>query len=248
MQQALLHAQAHSRAAEYVRCAGLIAWCAFDYPSLMNAYGNIKCPGIADVLRIPKLGASFYLAQVDPRVRPVIEPNFYWDFEAQTPGGPGEHVAIFSNCDRLEIFIDGKPHQVLHPDRTAFPHIKYPPFWVNLKVDGATKPELRIDGYVENQRVLSRSFSADRSVDQLWLHADDNELYSDGSDTTRVAFGAADKLGTPRPFADGEVSLTIDGPGVIVGDNPFQLRDSGGMGAVWIKTMAGRYGSNPNRS
>ena len=242
MQQALLHAQAHSRAADYPRCAGLIAWCGFDYPSLMNAYNNIKCPGVADVLRIPKLGASFYLAQIDPSVRAVIAPNFYWDFGLQAPEGPGERAAIFSNCERLEISIDGKLHQVLHPDRTGFPHIKYPPFWADLKVDGATKPELRMDGYVGNRLALSRSFSADRSTDRLWLHADHTELYCDGSDTTRVAFGAADKFGAQRPFVDGDVSLTIHGPGAIVGDNPFQLRDSGGVGAVWIKTLPGRTG------
>jgi beta-galactosidase len=114
MQQALLHALAHSKAVDYPRCAGLIAWCAFDYPSLMNAYGNVKCPA----------------------VRPVIEPNFYWDFGSQTSSGLGEHVAIFSNCDPLEISIDGKPHQVLQPDCKGFPHIEYPPFWASLKVDG----------------------------------------------------------------------------------------------------------------
>jgi beta-galactosidase len=242
MQQALLHAQAHSKAADYPRCAGLIAWCAFDYPSLMNAYNNVKCPGVADILRIPKLGASFYMAQGDPAVKPVIEPNFYWYFGPQTPLGPGEHVAIFSNCDRLEVSIDGKPSQVLQPDRTGFPHLKYPPFWASLTADAATTPELRINGYVDNRLVLSRSFSADHSTDHLWLHADHRELYRDGSDTTRVAFGAADKFGAPRPFVCGEVSLRIEGPGVIVGDNPFQLQDSGGVGAVWIKTLAGRAG------
>ena len=27
----------------------------------------------------------------------------------------------------------------------------------------------------------------------------------------------------------------MEGPGVIIGDNPFNLADSGGAGAVWIK-------------
>lgn len=76
MQQALYHAQAHDRVAAKPRCAGAIAWCAFDYASLMNAYDAVKCPGIADVFRIPKLGAAFYKAQADPYVQPVIEPAF----------------------------------------------------------------------------------------------------------------------------------------------------------------------------
>lgn len=243
MVQAIYHAQAHSRAADHPRIAGTIAWCAFDYASLMNAYNTVKCPGIADVFRIPKLGASFYLAQVDPAVRPVIEPNFYWDFGPQTPSGPGEHAAIFSNCERLAVSINGKAHAVLHPDREGFPHLKCPPFFADLKLDGAAHPELRIDGYVKNARVLSRSFSSDPSTDRLWLHAEDAALVGDGSDATRLLFAAVDKFGAPRAFAGGTVTLKIDGPAQIVGDNPFSLEESGGVGAVFVRTLSGRAGT-----
>ncbi|MDE3201952.1 MAG: glycoside hydrolase family 2 protein, partial [Acidobacteriota bacterium] len=176
MDQAIFHAQAHDKTAANKRIAGALAWCAFDYGSLMNAYHAVKCPGLADLFRLPKLGASFYRSQIDPVVRPVIEPDFYWDFGPQTPSGPGEHAAIFSNCERLEISSDGKPHATLHPDREGYPHLKYPPFFADLKMDGKTKPVLQIDGYFGGRRVLSRSFSADRSTDKLWLHADDAEL------------------------------------------------------------------------
>ena len=242
IKQALRHAEAHSKAGTYARCAGVIAWCAFDYASLMNDYDGVKCPGVADVFRIPKLGAAFYQAQVDPAVRPIIEPDFCWDFGPQTPAGPGERAAIFSNCDRLEVFIDGKPHAVLHADRLGFPSIKYPPFFLDLTLRGPARPELRIDGYAGGQRVSSRSFSSDRSQDVLWVHADDNELEGDGSDMTRLAFGVRDKFGALQPFAGGRVDLGIQGPGMIVGDNPFPLEDAGGSGAVWIKTLPGQTG------
>jgi beta-galactosidase len=242
MQQALVHAQAHSKAAANPHCAGVIAWCAFDYGSLMNAYEAVKYPGVADVFRIPKLGASFYLAQVDPAVRPVIEPDFYWDFGPRAPSGPGEKAAIFSNCDRLELSIDGKPRAVLHPDRAGFPNIKYPPFFADLNMDGTGKPVLHIDGYVGGALALSRSFSSDTSADRLWLHADDLELQGAGSDATGLAFAAVDKFGAPRPFVEGEVRFEIQGPGIIIGDNPFQFADSGGVGAVWIKTLSDRSG------
>jgi len=241
--QAVYHAQAHSRVADHERIAGTIAWCAFDYASVLNDYEAVKCPGIADVFRLPKLGASFYLAQVDPSVRPVIEPSFYWDFGPQTPSGPGEHAAIFSNYERLEVFIDGKPHATLKPDRTNYAHLKFPPFFVDLKLDGAANPELRIDGYVGKTRVLSRSFSSDHAADRFWLHADDAELVNDGADCTRLAFAVVDKFGAPRAFAGGEVAVNLDGPGVIVGDNPFALESNGGAGAVYIRTVPGRVGT-----
>lgn len=241
--QPIYHAQAHNRTADHPRIAGAIAWCAFDYASLINAYHAVKCPGISDVFRIPKLGASFYLAQVPPAVRPVIEPAFYWDFGPQTPSGPGRHAAIFSNCDRLELFINGKQHAVLHPDRAGFPHLRYPPSFTDLTLDGSAHPELRIDGFVGGTRVISRSFSSDPSSDRFWLHADDSGLIADGSDMTRLAFAVVDRFGAPRAYAGGAVSLEIRGPGIIVGDNPFALAENGGAGAVWIRTIAGQPGT-----
>jgi beta-galactosidase len=238
--QALRHAQAHDRATSYSRCAGVIGWCAFDYGSLLNSYHAVKCPGVADVFRIPKLGAAFYQSQVSPKTRPVLIPNFYWDFGPATPHGPGKQAAVFSNCDRLEIFVGGKPFTEARPDRTAFPHLQYPPFFCDLdflEFAGATSPELRIDGYVSGQKAISRSFSSDRSKDQLFLTADDEELLGDGIDATRVAFGVVDQFGAPTPFAGGEVTFELSGPGAIVGDNPFALKESGGVGAIWIRTL-----------
>ncbi len=237
--QALFHAQAHDRAANYPRFCGVIAWCAFDYSSQMNAYNEVKCPGVADVFRIPKLGASFYQAQVSPKVKPVIQPSFYWDFGGRSPNGPGKNAAIFSNCDRLEIFVDGKQLAVVQPDRANYPHLPYPPLFCDLEIEKtAGNPELRIDGYVDDRLALSRSFSSDPKADALFFAADDAELHGDGVDATRLVFKVADKYGAERAFAGGEIVFEITGPGVIVGDNPFTLTDdSGGVGAVWIKTV-----------
>jgi beta-galactosidase len=236
-QQAIWHAQAHDRAAGDHRICGVIAWCAFDYGSLMNAYQTVKCPGVADVFRIPKLGASFYLSQVDPKIRPIIQPSFYWDFGPQTPKGPGKRAAIFSNCDRLELFVAGKQHSILHPDRKGFPNLKYPPFFADLELDGGGNPELRVDGFTSERMALSRRFSSDRTQARFRLNVDDTELVADGIDATRLAFGVVDKYGAERAFAGGSVRFEITGPGVILGDNPFSLEDSGGVGAVWIRTL-----------
>jgi beta-galactosidase len=188
--QAVAHAQIHSRAAAKGRMAGVIAWCTFDYGSPINSYQGVKTPGVADIFRIPKLGATFYLAQADPAQRVVIEPNFYWDFGAQSPSGPGPKSAIFSNCDRLEIFINGRHHASLEPDSVNYPNLKHPPFFTDLTIEGAnaSRPELRIDGYIGKTVAFSRSFSSDASFDQLLFNADDGELIADGSDATRLVF------------------------------------------------------------
>lgn len=241
-QQALRHAQAHSKAASNPRNCGVIAWCGFEYASFVNHYRSVKYPGVADIFRIPKLGASFYQAQVNPESGAVIQPNFYWDFGPKSPSGPGKNAAVFSNCDRLEVFIDDRKHATLHPDFRNYPNLKHPPFFTNLELSGSGKPELRIDGYVGGELVTSRSFSSDLAQDQFIISADDEVLKGDGSDATRVVFRVTDKFGAARPFAGGEVDLNIQGPGVIVGDNPFRLEESGGAGAVWVKSMSDSAG------
>jgi beta-galactosidase len=240
--QALRHAQAHSRAGANKQNCGVIAWCAFEYASPVNPFQGVKYPGVADVFRIPKLGATFYRAQLSPKIRPVIEPNFYWDFGPQTVNGPGKNVAIFSNCQRLDLFVAGKLTASVQPDHANFPHLKHAPFFTDLYFDGVAQPELRIDGYVDNIMVISRSFSADTRHDRLLLETDDNVLFGDGADATRVTFRIVDKFGASRPFGKGDVAFTIHGPGSIVGDNPFKLEDSGGAGAIWVRTAPGSAG------
>jgi beta-galactosidase len=234
--QALRHAEAHSKAAAYPRHCGVVAWCGFEYASLVNGYHRVKYPGVADVFRIPKLGASFYLSQGDPKKRVVIEPDFHWDFGEKTPKGPGLHAAIFSNCDRLEIFINGKQHADLQPDTKGFPYLTHAPFFVDLEMNGEGHPELRIDGYLGSRVALSRTFSSDPAKDQLLLQVDDSEILGDGVDATRLVFKITDKYGANRAYGVGEVKFQVQGPGTILGDNPFNLTDTGGVAAVWIKS------------
>jgi len=234
--QAIYHAQAHNEAAKNPRFCGVIAWCGFEYGSLVNAYHSVKYPGVADVFRVPKLGASFYQSQISPKDRPVIIPDFYWDFGVKTPKGPGKNSVIFSNCERLELFTGGKAYKTLHPDSSYYSKLKYPPFFVDLDLDGENHPELRIDGYVDNKLVLTKLFSSDPALDKFYVKADDKELTGDGSDATRIEFKVTDKYGEPRLHGGGKVSFEIKGPGEIVGDNPFNLEESGGVAAVWIKT------------
>lgn len=242
--QAYLHAQAHDQVAGNPGHCGLLAWSAIDYPSEHGWVDqHLKWNGVLDTFRVPKLGASFYMSQIDPEIRPVIEPAFYWDFCQESPlDGPGKNAMICANCDRLEVFIDDQHYASVRPDRSMFPDVAYPPCRLDLFADGRFLPELRIDGYVNGELVLSRRFASDPSCDVLSLQADDEAIAADGVDATRVVFRVLDKYGAPRPYVKGEIAFTLDGPGILVGDNPFVCDATGGVGAVWIKGKAGHAG------
>jgi beta-galactosidase len=59
---------------------------------------------------------------------------------------------------------------------------------------------------------------------------------------TRVVFRAVDRHGNQRRYFSGMITLRLDGPGELVGENPFPLGQYGGVGAVWIRSLPRRGG------
>jgi beta-galactosidase len=243
--QATAHARVHDIAASDDRYCGLLGWSGFDYPSGSgNQYQGVKYTGVVDLFRIPKPGAAIYRAQADPRLTPVIVPAFYWDFGPVSPVTSLRAAMICANLDRLEVYVGGEHFATVRPDTAGYPNLGYPPSFVDFgSVDGSRRPELRIDGYLGQVMVASRSLASDPSGDVLALAFDDAEIDGDGVDATRLAFRAVDRYGAPRPYVTGQVTLDVEGPAVLIGDNPFDFAAAGGAGAVWVRSRPGVPGT-----
>jgi beta-galactosidase len=149
---------------------------------------------------------------------------------------------IATNCDRLEIYLDGRHFATGTPDRARFGNLPHPPVFADLTV-GSSRPELRIDGYLGEQRLASVCMSADTSRDRLALTADHPAIQADGADTTRVTFRAVDAYGNQRPHVTGDVTLSLTGPGRLTGDNPFPLGIYGGVGGAFLRSIPGCTGT-----
>jgi beta-galactosidase len=242
--QATAHARVHDLAGSDDRYCGLLAWTGIDYPSGSgNQFRGVKYTGVVDLFRVPKPGAAIYQAQTDPRRTPVIAPAFYWDFGPASPVTSLPDAMICANLDRLELYVAGEHFATVLPDAAAYPHLAYPPSFADFTaVDGSSLPDLRIDGYLGDELIASRSFSADPAGDALTLAADDAEIDADGTDATRLWFRVVDRYGAPRPYATGQVTLDLDGPGVLIGDNPFDFAAAGGVGAAWLRSLPGSPG------
>jgi beta-galactosidase len=239
-EHAMRHARIHNQIASDKKYAGGLGWCAFDYNTHCNfcSSDRICYHGVSDIFRIPKPAAGFYKSQCDPKEEIVLEPGFDW-----SRGDRDETFTIAmvcSNCEHLKLYIGERLVAELNPDRQNFPHLPYPPFVTNLRqAIGRGWGDLRMDGYIGGQKVISKTLSG-RGADRLFhVEPDDVELLGDGIDATRVVLRVTDEFGAVRPLANAAIALTIEGPGEIIGENPFSL--FGGVGAVWIKTkeMAG---------
>jgi beta-galactosidase len=244
--QGRMHAQVHNIAQSDPRYAGLLAWCGIDYASISGGnriWNNLKTPGVTDTFRVPKPGAAFYRSQVTPEADPVILPMFFWDFGPGSPAaGPGPGSIIATNCDRLEIYVAGKYVTTAFPDTGHYGSLAYPLAVADLTVDGAGRPELRVDGYVGQRRAASLRMSADTARDRLVLTADDTSIEADGSDMTRLTFRALDAYGNQRPYVTGDVTLSLAGPATLISQNPFAFATYGGVGGAFVRSEPGRTG------
>lgn len=84
--------------------------------------------------------------------------------------------------------------------------------------------------------------SADPSLDRLNLTADHAAIGADGSDATRITFRAVDAHGNHRRGIAGNVALTVTGPAVLIGDNPFPFGVYGPVGGAFVRSLPGRTG------
>ena len=246
VKQATLHAQAQNMARSDVHYSGLLAWAGFDYSSLQSELPDaIKWAGVADGFRVPKPGAAIYQSQVDPGIRPVIVPVFFWELGGAIPT-PAPDALIASNCDQLEIFIGGTHVTSAQPasDSPLYGLLPYPPFLVTLPAQAQKNvPDLLIEGYVGGRQVAQVRMSSDPLGDSLSMTADDATILADGSDATRAVFRAVDTYGNQRRYMTGNVTMNLSGPAVLIGDNPFAFGEYGGLGAVWIRSLAGQQGT-----
>jgi len=231
------HARVHDQLASNPQYAGGIGWCAFDYNthSDFGAGDRICYHGVVDMFREPKPAAGFYKSQCDPEEEIVLEPAFHW--AAGDEALRFTVAMICSNCDHLKLYVKTKNDWDLiaeaDPDREQFAHLRYAPFSIDLAKSRHEWGDLRIDGYLKGQQVVSKTYSG-RGVDRKFsIRADDTELTADGADATRVVFRVTDEFNAIRPYANDPIMLTVEGPAEIVGDNPFVL--TGGTGAVWIR-------------
>jgi beta-galactosidase len=228
------HARVHDQLASHPQYAGGIGWCAFDYNTHADfGSGDRICyHGVTDIFREPKPAAGFYKSQCDPSEEVVLEPAFHW---ARGDASVGfSQAVVCSNCDHVKMYIAQDLVAEADPDRKQFPHLRYPPFTMDLRELWHHWGDLRLEGYIGGKLAITKNYSGKGIDAKFMLLPDDTTLIADGADTTRVVLRVTDEFGAVRPFANDAITLDIQGPAEIIGDNPFTL--VGGTGAVWIRT------------
>ena len=227
------HARVHNTIASSPRYAGALGWCAFDYDT-HEEFGSgdrICYHGVSDIFRLPKPAAFFYQSQCDPSEQIVLEPAFQWS-AADDWSQVMETAIVCSNCDHLKFYVGDRVVAEADPDRATFGNLLHPPFQVNLH-KGPKKGTLKIEGYLGGKKVIEKLYAHEGFDRQFMIAADDTKLVADSADSTRVAMRVADEYGNLRRYSTAAISLSLEGPAELIGENPFSL--FGGCGAVWVR-------------
>jgi beta-galactosidase len=240
IEHALRHARIQDKQMGRSDVTGAIGWCAFDY-NTHREFGSgdrICYHGVMDIFRLPKYAAYFYESQIAPQVRPVLRAATVWSMGDRSGGGC-DPLVIFSNCDEIEVLIGGNLLGRYQPDRENFPNLLHPPYqiaglqlWMTW---GQALPDLRLVGYVDGQPVAEQQIAAHGIPHALEVKPDDAELAADGADMTRLVFRIVDRFGNRLPYTNQVVSFELEGPGELIGENPFALM--GGQAALYVRAL-----------
>jgi beta-galactosidase len=206
--------------------AGALGWCAFDYNSGYGTADRSVCYyGAADIFIINKQAGMFLKSQADPAVAgPMVYIAHYW----KKPLVPND-VWVASNCDQVELFVNGKSIGRKTPDQ--YPSLPHPlTVWKGVRF----KPgEIKAVGFCKDTIAATHIRATPGLPVALKLIPDDTALV-EGGDMTRVVVLAVDRHGQTVPAAKNAVGFTVSGAADFIGMNPIAIED--GKTAFFVKT------------
>jgi beta-galactosidase len=236
VEHALRHARIQSQAHMMGGVSGAIGWCAFDYNTHreFGAGDRICYHGVMSIFRLPKFAAYFYESQQSPEQNIVLRASTNWQ-HGDISEGTLEPLYIFSNCDRVAVFVGDIKQGEFEPDAEHYPSLPHPPFVVphtDARLAHA-RGDLHVVGYYQGEIVAEQKIAVNGIPHALTLRADDDILNADGSDMTRLVFQIVDPYGNPLPYATSVVCFELEGDATLIGENPFPL--VGGSAALYVK-------------
>ena len=210
LQQALNYQEAHNDNLNSSMVGDLI-WLMFDYK---RGYAtDIEMSGIMDIYRVPKFAYYFFQSQKDAAVsKPMAFIANYWNNPAD------KTVKIYSNCDEIELKLNGNVFARQKPDtgRNAN-NLPHPPFTFHLPVYKAGT--LQATGYLNGKKVVTSTSATPGKPYKIVIKADySGKPFAAGcKDALFVYAYVTDKDGTIIPDATNPINFSVTGPAKMVG-------------------------------
>ncbi len=203
-------------------------WVMFDYN---RGYADdLEASGIMDIFRIPKPSFYFFQSQrdaSDPKGSPMVH-------IANTLPDKSSEIRVFSNCDEVELVLNGTSVGRQSPDQDQFSdRLAHPPFTfqTNSFESGQLVARAYINGEVLAQTIQHTSGQASKI--SLEPDLSGRDLQSGSNDLIFLYASVVDDGGTVVPDTDREILFTLEGDAQFIGPNPASTE--AGIAAILLQ-------------
>jgi len=183
--------------------AGEFIWTGFDYIGEPTPYGwpaKSSYFGIVDTCGFPKDIYYFYQSKWTTKPMVHILPHWNWS------NGTNVEVWAYSNCDTVELFLNGVSQGVKNVGSSL--HLSWNIPWK----EGTLQAKATKGGVVVYDQVITSGSAA-----KVQLKPDRKSITADGKDLVYIEVNITDANGVIVPTASNKVDFSVSGPGTIVG-------------------------------
>jgi beta-galactosidase len=211
---------------------GDFMWTGIDYLGEANWPNKNSSSGVIDLCGFPKDGYYFYQSQWTEKPMVHLFPHWNW---AGNEGKPVP-VILYTNCDTVELFLNGKsfgkksyvfPQQGHSKSWNGYERPYIPPTTSDLHLSwdvpyepGTLKIVGRKDGKTIIEEVRTTSVPA-----AIRLTADRNNINADTQDIVNIKVEIVDENGLVVPTAGNLVEFKVEGEGILIGTDNGNPQD-----------------------
>ncbi|WP_019026439.1 glycoside hydrolase family 2 TIM barrel-domain containing protein [Colwellia piezophila] len=208
-------------------------WVMFDYNRGFSA--DLESSGIMSIDRLPKYGYYFFQSQRDAsEVSEKYDSGPMIFIASEWQQGSDLNVRIFSNCEQVELFLNGKSLGIQKPDKNANSNnLAHPPFTFNL--DKFEQGELKALGYIDGKVTAHHHIATPQAPFKIELEIDESgkQIQAGVNDTVFVYAKIVDQKGNVIPLSGEEISFTVEGDISVVNSN--SVKTEAGIASVLIR-------------
>jgi beta-galactosidase len=186
--------------------SGAFVWTGFDYRGEPSPFGwpNISSHfGILDTCGFPKDSFYYYQSWWSDKTVLHLLPHWNW------PGREGEEIEVrcFSNCDEVELFLNGKSFGKQTMPRNS--HLR----WKVKYAPGV----LAAKGYKSGRVIAEEKIETTGIPTAIQLLPDRATIKANGEDLSILTIAVVDAQGRIVPTATNLIAFALSGPGEIIG-------------------------------
>ncbi len=204
-------------------------WVMFDYNRGMAHEQEYS--GVMDIFRLPKFSYYFFKSQRSYSARdtfstPMVYIASYWQPRVS------KNVRVFSNCQEVELFVDGKSAGRQKPDQNKMSiNLNHPPFTFHVTCE---KPEiLKAIGYIDGKAAAEYILRTAGAPDRLSLMTDICGKATGKNDLIFIYARILDRNNTLVLQDSSEVSFKVEGASIT---GPSTIKAQAGIGTILIRT------------